>query len=472
MLKPATQGPAQTGNWLKNQKAGIQARNKMSGGMADAAVITSGIGNMLGDIGTILDVYEKKKAMNSLAAMSPDDPKYRETFIKVMGDVGGAQGIEYALTSLKATDANKARLEAETLKQKQAQSNFNTEQDVKMATSANVRPANIEPNPAQGPTPTGETLGETLPPQVEEGAFQVRQGGPAYVKNQGGTKDVSKDIVTIDLKYPKYEGQPLKKGDKVVDFSDPTMPYKDEYKTLGKRIVSEKPTDKIKPDVFTTKVQQKSAEQYVKLQDDSRELSNQKDLLNDAFSSFVNYSTGSKLGTGWAATGFGITKRFDKNLEVLDNKFKKINIKEMVQTFKGLSRSIDTRPERTAWDATQPSIKNDDSVNAEIILGARSLALKTGEEAKARMKWMETYKTIEGYESPVIGKMTTVVSPDGDMQLVNKSERKDYVAKGYVGLDEYVKMGLWKNVGTSVDQTQSTSGGAMKGFLQRHGNKE
>jgi hypothetical protein len=203
--------PISTGNWMKYQKAGNTSSSKLAtsgSGMADAAVMTSGIGNMLGDISTILEKYEQKKAINDLAATDPSDPEYYAKLRKGLSAAGGSQGLLLAMQYEQTAKANKAKMEAESQKQKQAQSNFQTEQEGKLATSPNVRPAQVEPNPAQGPTPTGETLGETLPPVVEKGAFKVGNLPGDYVKTDKSKGLETKPISQADFAYKFSESSP------------------------------------------------------------------------------------------------------------------------------------------------------------------------------------------------------------------------------------------------------------------------
>ena len=107
-------------------------------------------------------------------------------------------------------------------------------------------------------------------------------------------------------------------------------------------------------------------------------------ILQDAKAAkekFLKYSKGSVTGTGPLATLGGLTKYASQDTEALNSAFKKISMDSLVKQFAGMSKAIDSDSERRAFEATQPSITQDDKTNLEIldrqIKAAESLVAKS-----------------------------------------------------------------------------------------------
>lgn len=210
-------------------------------------------------------------------------------------------------------------------------------------------------------------------------------------------------------------------------------------------------------DTFKEKNREKAATSYAELQDSALKVDNQMDTLDDALSTFTDYTRGSTSGTGPLATLGGMTKYFSSDTEKLDNKFKKISIDSMVNMFQGMSKAIDSNTERAAFNATQPSITNDDPINAEILLGGKAILLKTKAEAAAQKEWLDTHPNLDDYQSPVIGKVTSVVDKDGNVMLVPKQSEADYIKNGFYTIDDYAQKFILKSPSKALKQRPSVT---------------
>jgi len=192
---------------------------------------------------------------------------------------------------------------------------------------------------------------------------------------------------------------------------------------------------------FQKSAQQQEAKKYADVQSAATQADEQLILIDDAIDAFKDYSQKSIGGTGPIATLGGLTQYTSEKTQNLQAKFKLINVKNMAKTFQGMSRAIDSNTERRAWEATQASITNDDAVNANILLGSKALAIKAKAEAEAQRQFVENSPqgNLNGYRSPILGKTSVVVSPDGEMQLVSKEKYDETLKAGYLSLDSYAK---------------------------------
>ena len=111
----------------------------------------------------------------------------------------------------------------------------------------------------------------------------------------------------------------------------------------------------------------------------------------------------------------------------------------MTTTFSGMSKAIDSDAERRAWQGTQADIANDDSTNMNILLGQKSILLKDKAEAQAQNQYVLERGNLDGYESPIDGKVTSMVSPSGEVQLVPNEKVNKSKTQGFLTLDQYAK---------------------------------
>lgn len=190
---------------------------------------------------------------------------------------------------------------------------------------------------------------------------------------------------------------------------------------------------------FESELQKKTAQDYAKATQDAAKTGDQLDLTKRAIAQFRDYTQGQILGTGPIATLGGMTKYLSSKTEALEATFKTINLKNMVATFEGFSRAIDTGPERRAWEATQPGVALDDPTNAMILVGALSLTAKAQAEGEARRRYIESSpdKTLKGYVSPVIGKTSVLFTPQGEPVLIPKEQLEAGKARGLITDKQY-----------------------------------
>jgi hypothetical protein len=194
---------------------------------------------------------------------------------------------------------------------------------------------------------------------------------------------------------------------------------------------------------FDKALAKKQAGQYSETQAGLLNVNKNMDAVDDALKGQLDYTKNSKLGgTGPIATGFGLKKLFDQDTENLESKFRNINLKNMVSTFSGMSKAVDTDAERKAWESTQASLSNDDATNVNVLLGSKSSLLKDQAVAKAQQEWVRDHGNLDGFEenNPVLqGKVTTVVSPTGEMRLIDRTQMEEAKKQGYQDLDSYAK---------------------------------
>ena len=197
---------------------------------------------------------------------------------------------------------------------------------------------------------------------------------------------------------------------------------------------------------FESELQRQTAKDYTKIVEDSQRMGDQLDLTKKAISQFRDYTQGQLLGTGPLATLAGTTKYVSSKTEALEAVFRTINLKNMVATFSGMTRAIDTDAERRAWEATQPGVSLDDPTNAQILVGGLSLAAKTQAEGAARKQFIETSpdKTLKGYVSPVIGKTSVLFTQNGDPVVILKDQIDKGKAQGLMTDWEYEQQVLGK----------------------------
>lgn len=188
---------------------------------------------------------------------------------------------------------------------------------------------------------------------------------------------------------------------------------------------------------FQETLGKKQAEQFVKTQEAADKSQETYDMFEDALSSLIDYSKKNVGGTGVFSTLGGFKSYVDQDTELLDRKFKGIALEKMKRQFAGMSKAIDSDAERRFFLASEPSITNDDSVNASIILAGMSLTLKARAEAQAQSDWLKNHESMKDYQSPVNGRLTTVVTPSGELMLIDKSQKKKALENGYSDLDTY-----------------------------------
>lgn len=212
---------------------------------------------------------------------------------------------------------------------------------------------------------------------------------------------------------------------------------------------------------FQKEAEKKAAQGFVETQEAGANAQSTIDLMDTALDAQVKYSNSSWLGgTGPVASLGGAKTLFDQSTEDLDRLYKTIALEKMKTQFAGMSKAIDSDAERAFFMASQPSIKNEDKTNANIILAAKSLAMKSKAEAEAQKQYVDKYQSLDGYKSPVKGIVTTMVSPEGKMMLIPKNEKSAAAKQGFMDLDTYAGSLFKKRKTPGVnDQRQSNDGG-------------
>lgn len=194
---------------------------------------------------------------------------------------------------------------------------------------------------------------------------------------------------------------------------------------------------------FGEAVAKKEAERFADSQTNIPRIGQNISKIDEAIKAQLDYKANSFGGTGALATVGGVKKYLSQDLEKLEAKFRDINLKNMVTTFSGMSKAVDSDAERRAWESTQPGIRLDDKTNLSIMVGQKSSLLKDKAVADAQNDWVKQNGGLRGFEqnNPILnGLVTTVVDRNGNMQLVPKESLKQYLQQGYMTNDDYVEM--------------------------------
>ena len=212
-------------------------------------------------------------------------------------------------------------------------------------------------------------------------------------------------------------------------------------------------TERQKASPFEQERQKLAARDFQKSQQGVVNVNKNINIVDDAMDSLKQYSNNTLFGTGPMASMYGLKKYVDQDTENLNAKLKAVNLRNMTTMFSGMSKAVDSDAERRAWQGTQADVANDDLTNANILLGQKSILLKDKEEAKAQNQFVRQYGSLDGYKSPIDGRVKTMVSSDGNMVLVPNEKVLDASKQGYYTIDDYAKKALSK---TSTDN-KSTS---------------
>lgn len=115
------------------------------------------------------------------------------------------------------------------------------------------------------------------------------------------------------------------------------------------------------------RIRQENRKERTQLEKDITKSENLIKMVQAAKDKFDKYSEKSISGTGPIATLGGSTRYLSEDTQDLDSLFRTLSLDSMVKMFSGMSKAIDTNAERAAFEATQPSLSNDDEVNKNIL---------------------------------------------------------------------------------------------------------
>lgn len=181
----------------------------------------------------------------------------------------------------------------------------------------------------------------------------------------------------------------------------------------------------------------KQADKYMEGQEGLKRVDDSLAAVDDALNAQQNFSQDSLFGTGPVAQYLGANPTFNREAEALNAKLRSVDLKNMVSTFAGMSKAIDSDAERAAWQGTQANIGNDDRTNMKILLGQKSILLKDKAEAQAQRQWVEQNGSLDNYQSPVDGRIQSVVNASGEMILIPKAQVEQAKKQGFMDVDEY-----------------------------------
>lgn len=253
----------------------------------------------------------------------------------------------------------------------------------------------------------------------------------------------AKIYVDQKLKQEQYQGANAEKANATKETNAIRQQVANDTRDYRRELLNQKSeTAANKPSMFAQATEKKQAENYAKTQEAMPMISKNIDRVDEAIDSHLDYSKNHAGGTGPLAQGFGLKQYVSEDAQNLQAKLKEINLKNMVSTFSGMSKAVDSNAERRAWESTQAGLTNDDSVNLNILYGAKSSLLKDKAVAQAQQDYVAQNGNLNGFEqsNPILqGKVTTIVDPSGNMQLVPKEQLKSLEGQGYKNVDNYVK---------------------------------
>ncbi len=275
---------------------------------------------------------------------------------------------------------------------------------------------------------------------------------PNLIKNYQAMGMTAKD--RLDDQYRKLDYQFKERNANLDDrkfLSDES--YRNRQLLQKEReIESNAKTARQKSTPFEEERQKLAARDFQKSQQKVVNVNKNIDLVDEAMDSFNKYSKNTLFGTGPMASIYGLKSYVDQDTENLNAKLKAVNLKNMTTMFGGMSKAIDTAGERRAWEGQQADVTNDDLTNSNLLLSQKSILLKDKEEAKAQNQFVRQYGNLDGYESPIDGRVKTMVSSDGNMVLVPNEKVIQASKQGYYTIDEYAKKAISK---TSSDGNSS-----------------
>ena len=168
--------------------------------------------------------------------------------------------------------------------------------------------------------------------------------------------------------------------------------------------------------------------------------------VDDALSQLKQYKESTLAGTGpgtWALTAGG---RFGAKSQLLKASFGKVALASLRRWFSNFARSIDTKAERSFFQATQPDIWNEDEVNASILIGSKIAGKKQQLEITAQEAYIQQNGNLDGYSSPLLPegpgqpfKVTAVITPEGTVELVSPEQVEQWLQRGYLTPDQWVQ---------------------------------
>lgn len=160
--------------------------------------------------------------------------------------------------------------------------------------------------------------------------------------------------------------------------------------------------------------------------------------IDDALGAFVNYYKTSPGGTGPIAGRIKGSWN-SPDTEALDAKFQRMSMRDLVATFAGMSKAIDSNAEREAWNKTQPDVTKNDITNAQILVGAKAIMVKTRLYSEELRAHIAKGGNLGNFESSVMNK-TVVFDAEGNTHLIDKKMKGDAIAAGYYDPDQYARL--------------------------------
>ena len=295
-------------------------------------------------------------------------------------------------------------------------------------------------------------------PNMKMDHLAKKEAGRASAKKEevGGLKNLQEAYQKYMALQNKDKTTPYQKAmldDKKLDRENALNIAKAKAKVAGKENNSE----------FTKALHKKQASDFASSEKDVAKTSGALSKIDEAIEAQLKYTQGSLTGTGPVATLGGLTKYMSTDTENLEAKFKAIDLKNMVSTFSGMSKAVDSEAERQAWKATQASVSNDDSTNMQILLGSKSSMLKDRAVAQAKAQFVKDNGNLDGFTHPVLeGEVTTLVAPNGQMQLVSKSDVSSAKKKGYRTVDEEASALISQKPAPHGDIVEQENGTTLK----------
>jgi len=270
-------------------------------------------------------------------------------------------------------------------------------------------------------------------------------------------KEKLNNIQQLQKMYQDYNK--ALKEDKMTPYQEATLKSQQSDRELRERITALKKKGAPATE-FDKALAKKQAADFADSQAGLQKTATALYKVEDALDAQLQYTKDSLLGTGPLATLGGLTKYGSSETEGLEAKFKEIDLKNMVSTFSGMSKAVDSDAERKAWKSTQASVANDDKTNVQILLGSKSSLLKDRAIAEAKASHVKEFGNLDGFTHPILeGKVTTLITPSGEMRLVQKNKANSMKDAGYRTVDQFAKELLSGKSGKSESVTMIAPNG-------------
>ena len=140
----------------------------------------------------------------------------------------------------------------------------------------------------------------------------------------------------------------------------------------------------------------------------------------------------------------------------------KLDILDMVQTFSGMSKAIDSDAEQARWQKTVAALENGPEANLDVLVRGKEIALRYKAYLDAKEAWFRKTGSFLGFKPP---KTEVLYSPKGKAVVIDSKYKNKYKDVGYMDLNKFSEH-LYKN------RNKLNYEGGVDFFPQKRNNEE